>query len=170
MASTKAHYSSTISLFTAFKKSLFRKAFQPEIGAYRGLARVLKSPSNPQNCRNKQKILEKGTFIFCAKPWYAPNPGSKEIWLLKNPLYRTPNVYSPKPYSPCFRLMVVCQARLDPLSRDRCSNVPVALCFSGYRKLPLLFSKKGSTPTPWARGVRDQIQKWAPQTQKTLYF
>ena len=32
----------------------------------------------------------------------------------------------------------------------------------------LLFSKKGSTPTPWARGPRDQIQKWALQTQKTL--
>ena len=56
-----------------------RKAFQPEFGAYRGLARVLKSPSNPQNCRNKQGILEKGTFIFCAKSWYAPNPGSKDI-------------------------------------------------------------------------------------------
>ena len=31
-------------------------------------------------------------------------------------------------------------------------------------------SKKGSTPTPWARGLRDQIQKWALQTQKTLDF
>ena len=30
--------------------------------------------------------------------------------------------------------------------------------------------KKGSTPTPWARGLQDQIQKWALQTQKTLYF
>ena len=29
---------------------------------------------------------------------------------------------------------------------------------------------QGSTPTPWARGLRDQIQKWALQTQKTLYF
>ena len=56
-----------------------RKAFQPEFGSYRGLARVLKSPSNPQNCRKKEKILEKGTFIFCAKPWYAPNPRSKEL-------------------------------------------------------------------------------------------
>ena len=55
----------------------FRKAFQPEFGAYRGLARVLRSPSNPQNCRKKEKIQEKGTSIFCAKPWYAPNPGSK---------------------------------------------------------------------------------------------
>ena len=56
-----------------------RKAFQPGFGAYRGLARVLKSPSNPQNCRKKEKSLEKATFIFCAKLWYAPNPGSKEI-------------------------------------------------------------------------------------------
>ena len=56
-----------------------RKVFQPVFGAYRGLARVLKSPSNRQNCRKKEEILEKGTFIFCAKLWYAPNPGSKEI-------------------------------------------------------------------------------------------
>ena len=51
-----------------------------EFGAYRGLARGFwKSPSDPQNCRKKEKTLEKGTFIFCAKLWYAPNPGSKEI-------------------------------------------------------------------------------------------
>ena len=56
-----------------------RKAFQPEFGAYRGSARVLNSPSNPPNCRQKEKILEKGTFKTCAKLWYAPNPGSKEI-------------------------------------------------------------------------------------------
>ena len=34
----------------------------------------------------------------------------------------------------------------------------------------LNISKKGSTPTPWARGRRDQIPKWALETQKTLYF
>ena len=51
-----------------------QKAFQPEFGAYQGLERVLKSPSNPQNCENKKKILQKGTIIFCAKIWYAPNP------------------------------------------------------------------------------------------------
>ena len=56
-----------------------RKAFQQEFGAYRGLARVLKSPSNPQNFRKKKKNLEKDTFIFCANLWYAANPGSKEI-------------------------------------------------------------------------------------------
>ena len=33
-----------------------------------------------------------------------------------------------------------------------------------------VFSNQGSTPTPWARGLRDQIQKWALQTQMTLYF
>ena len=33
-----------------------------------------------------------------------------------------------------------------------------------------VLSKQGSTPTPWARGLRDQIQKWALQTHKTLYF
>ena len=32
------------------------------------------------------------------------------------------------------------------------------------------FSKQGSTPTPWAQGLRDQVQKWARETQKTLYF
>ena len=39
----------------------------------------------------------------------------------------------------------------------------------GFMELQL-FSKQGSTPTPWARGLRDQIQKWALQTRKTLYF
>ena len=48
-------------------------SFQPEFGAYRGLARVLKSPSNSQNCRNMQKILEKGAFIS------APIPGMHQI-------------------------------------------------------------------------------------------
>ena len=62
-----------------FPWKLNRKAFQPEFGAYRGSARVLDSPSNPQNCRKKGKNLDKGTFKTCAKLWYAPNPGSKEI-------------------------------------------------------------------------------------------
>ena len=66
-------------IFAVFWALLARKAFQPEFGAYRGLARVLKSPSNPQNCRKKEKIMGKGTFIFCSKPWDEPNPGSKEI-------------------------------------------------------------------------------------------
>ena len=45
-----------------------------------GFGAVLKSLSNPRNCRKKEKILEKnGTLIFRAKLWYAPNPGSKEI-------------------------------------------------------------------------------------------
>ena len=34
----------------------------------------------------------------------------------------------------------------------------------------VLLSKQGSTPTPRGRGLRDQIQKWALQAQKTLYF
>ena len=34
----------------------------------------------------------------------------------------------------------------------------------------LNFSKQGSTPTPFGFGLRVQIQKWALQTQKTLYF
>ena len=71
---------------------LNRKACQPEFGAYQGLARVLKSPSNLQNCRKKQKILEKGT-ILCAKLWYAPIPGSKRpdlkgVLHFKSPLGR----------------------------------------------------------------------------------
>ena len=57
----------------------FRKAFQLEFGAYRGLAGILKSHSNPRNCSKKEKVLKKGIFfVFCAKLWYAPNPGSKE--------------------------------------------------------------------------------------------
>ena len=41
-----------------------------------GLARVLKWPSNPQNCRQKETILEKGTLMFlrqtliCTKVWF----------------------------------------------------------------------------------------------------
>ena len=58
--------------------STYRQAFQPEFGAYRGLARVLKSTLNTQNCREKEKSLKKGSFIFCAK-LYAPNPSSKKI-------------------------------------------------------------------------------------------
>ena len=38
------------------------------------------------------------------------------------------------------------------------------------RAIARQFSKQGSTPAPWARGLRDQIQKWALQTQKILYF
>ena len=35
----------------------------------------------------------------------------------------------------------------------------------------LKFSKKGSTPTPWSRGLRDQIQKWAPlRTENPLFL
>ena len=33
-----------------------------------------------------------------------------------------------------------------------------------------LSANKGLPHTPWARGLRDQIQKWALQTLKTLYF
>ena len=43
--------------------------------------------------------------------------------------------------------------------------------FSGTETLTKIsLGKQGSTPTPWARGLRDQIQKWVPQTHKTLYF
>ena len=61
---------------------LCRKAFQSDFGAYQALARVLKSPSNPQNCRKNAKTLKKATFIFFSKPWYAPDPGSKrsDLW------------------------------------------------------------------------------------------
>ena len=70
--------SSTTMATRIFAKDISRKAFQqlPEFGAYRGLARVLKSPSNPKTCRRKEKILEKGHFYFlcqtlvCTKPWF----------------------------------------------------------------------------------------------------
>ena len=48
---------SSPSLGKRFNRSLVRTGV---------LARVLKSPSNPQNCRKKEKMLKKGTFIFCA--------------------------------------------------------------------------------------------------------
>ena len=47
-----------------------------KFGAYWGSAQVLNSPSNPQNCREKEKILEKGAFktcnqtLVCTKPWF----------------------------------------------------------------------------------------------------
>ena len=41
--------------------------------------------------------------------------------------------------SPWDLLCLVSQARLDALSRDKCSNAPVAPCFSGNRKLLLLY-------------------------------
>ena len=52
-----------------------QKAFQPEFGAYRGLARVLRSPLNSQNCGQKAEHPGKGHFYFlrqtlvCTKPW-----------------------------------------------------------------------------------------------------
>ena len=33
----------------------------------------------PSKLQKQGKIPQKGTFIFCAKLWYAPSPGSKEI-------------------------------------------------------------------------------------------
>ena len=33
-----------------------------------------------------------------------------------------------------------------------------------------LFSKQGSTPTSWARGLRDQIQKWAQDPENPLFL
>ena len=49
-----------------------------------------------------------------------------------------------------------------------CHDVSLPLVFDPARVKVL--NKQGSTPTPWARGLRDQIQKWALQTRKTLYF
>ena len=34
----------------------------------------------------------------------------------------------------------------------------------------LSFSRQGSTPTPWAQGLRDQIQKWLPDPQNPLFL
>ena len=71
-------------IFTGFKaveglKQRYWKAFQPELGAYQGLARVLKSPSKPQNCRKKEKILEKGTSFYFS----APSSGMHETLIQK---------------------------------------------------------------------------------------
>ena len=52
------------------------KAFQPEFGAYRGLARVLKSPSNPSKLQKEGETPGKGHFYFlrqtlvCTNPWF----------------------------------------------------------------------------------------------------
>ena len=37
-------------------------------------------PRTLETAKRRRKSCKKGTFIFCAKLWYAPNPGSKEIW------------------------------------------------------------------------------------------
>ena len=52
------------------------RGLKPDSGAYRGLVWVLCSPSNPQNCRKKRRILKKGTSIFlrqtlvCTISWF----------------------------------------------------------------------------------------------------
>ena len=33
----------------------------------------------PELQKKKPKILRRATFIFCAKPWHASNPGPEEI-------------------------------------------------------------------------------------------
>ena len=68
----------------------------------------------------------------------------------------------------------ICPTHGSRLSQARFPFVPNTvppkmLMFIGF-SCPTLVSKQGSTPTPWARGLRDQIQKWALQTQKTLYI
>ena len=64
-------------------------AFQQEFGAYRGLARVLKSPSNAQNCTKKEKNPGKGHFYFlrqtlvCTNPWWKSQLKSHQFKLLR---------------------------------------------------------------------------------------
>ena len=74
MCDKLATTSCTLPLIRMNETIYCRKAFQPEFGAYRGLARILKSPLNPQKCRN--------TFIFCAKLWYATKPWFKRDLIL----------------------------------------------------------------------------------------
>ena len=77
----------------------------------------LKSPSNPQNCR-KKKTQEKGTFIFCAKLWYSPNPGSEEIWIICMLLYRL-TVIIASICSTVFHLLILPQRRAQTTSKTR---------------------------------------------------
>ena len=100
-------------------RSYSRRVFQPEFGAYRGLARVLKSPSNPQNCRKKEKIIQKDTLFS------APNPGMHQTLVQKRSDTVSPVALSDP-------------TKMPPLPRDKCSNTPVALCFPWYRRQSLL--------------------------------
>ena len=59
-------------------------------------------------------ILKKGT-------WSIEASGKRPIQVGKRPIKQSTN-----------------QATLDPLSQNRSSNTPAALCFSGYCKLSLL--------------------------------
>ena len=54
-----------------------RKAFQPEFGAYRGLARVLKSPSNPQAAEKRRKSWKRALLFS------APNSGMHQTLVQK---------------------------------------------------------------------------------------
>ena len=46
--------------------------------------------------------MEEGTFIFCAKLWYTPNPGSKEIWSTALVILNRERKISPKFFRPKF--------------------------------------------------------------------
>ena len=53
-----------------------RKAFQPEFGAYLGFGAGFdqnRPRFSSKTAERRRRVLEKGTFIFCAKLWYAPN-------------------------------------------------------------------------------------------------
>ena len=43
-------------------------------------------PKTLQTAERSRTFFEKGTFIFCTRLWYAPNPGWNEIWL-EAPVY-----------------------------------------------------------------------------------
>ena len=47
----------------------------------RGLVQVLTLSSNPQNCRKKNNMQEKGSFIFCAKLGNGRNTVSRVVFL-----------------------------------------------------------------------------------------
>ena len=56
-----------------------------------------------------------------------------------------------------------------PMKTRQTGAVPPSAILS-RKGIARYVSNLGSTPTSWAPGLRDQIQKWALQAQKTLYF
>ena len=129
------------------RHAISQKAFQPEFGAYRGLVRLLKSPLNPQNCRNKQTILEKDTSIFCAKVWFKPpfcssrEVKGKEDFIIRNETRR--KSASPKPHPSKLHPCNVAQAKTEvALQFSESCAAEVALQHSLFCSAEMSFAQK----------------------------
>ena len=99
------------------------------------------------------------TLIFCS----LSSEEKKSNILSKN--YMRP----PRPSSPIFGQKALLRGPeggeyFEPPRGRNCAPPPLF-----YTSPTPRINKQGSPPTPWARGLRDQIEKRAGQRQKTLY-